>query len=361
MRNRNILLDVLRALAILMVFTGHTVLSYGSPAALSPLQFGGTGVDLFFVLSGWLIGYQLFSELNKYGNIDVKRFWIRRWMRTLPAYYAVLIFTIIQLTVTKDNFTFPFNYFIFTQNYDYPLSFFTISWSLCVEEQFYLVIAPAIVLLAKVKANTRTSILFFLLFLPSLFRELDWYSSASETHVRWDCCIMGIILANFKSSYSKLWEKALAFAPVAASISLLIYLCFYYFRWNPSEYISDPSKLVLAILFGSWVLWANKHSELTHFWGSSIVMYVSTRSYAIYLLHPDALAVTKRLLPEAHFMVYISFAFILSCLVSEVLYRLIELPGMKLRSKYAFSKSRKKEMNLSDNEENLLSNKHGSA
>ncbi len=359
MRNRNILLDVLRALAILMVFVAHTVLSYGAPESLSPLQFGGTGVDLFFALSGWLIGSQLFSELNKYGNIDVKRFWIRRWMRTLPAYYAVLIFTVIQLTLTKDNFSFPFSYMIFTQNYDQPLSFFYVSWSLCVEEQFYLVIAPAIVLLAKVKANTRTAILVLLLLLPSLFRELGWYSSANETHVSWDCCIMGIILANLKASYSNFWQKALTFAPMAAGISLLIYLCFYYFRWNPSEYISDPSKLILAVLFGTWVLWANKFSELTHFPGSQIVMYISTRSYAIYLLHPDALVIAKRLLPDASFIIYIGFAFALSCLVSEVLYRLIELPGMKLRTKYKFSQSRKAAESPS-NEPTILSTKHGS-
>lgn len=79
-------MDFLRAVAILLVILAHTSLSYGRFPSLVPLQFGGTGVDLFFVLSGWLLGCQLFKELNKHNTINIKRFWVRRWMRTLPAY-----------------------------------------------------------------------------------------------------------------------------------------------------------------------------------------------------------------------------------------------------------------------------------
>lgn len=93
---RSFVLDCFSALAIMLVFTGHTILSFGSPAALAPLQFGGTGVDLFFVLSGWLIGNQILIEQNRFGNIDIPRFWIRRWMRTLPAYYTILLLTVFQ-------------------------------------------------------------------------------------------------------------------------------------------------------------------------------------------------------------------------------------------------------------------------
>ncbi|NTS78277.1 acyltransferase [Catenovulum sp. SM1970] len=342
MTNRVVQLDILRAIAILSVFLAHTVLSYGAPSVIAPLQFGGTGVDLFFVLSGWLIGSQLFSELNKFGNIEIRRFWVRRWMRTLPAYYAVLIFTIIQLSLTKDSFEFPFHYFFFTQNYDLPLTFFHVSWSLCVEEQFYLVIAPAIVLLAKVNRHTRTAILLLILLLPSVFRYLGWYDSNEQTHVRWDCCIMGIILAHLKHSYQSFWQFLIKHAWKFALLSLVIYFYFYLARWNREIYLAEPSKLILAFVFGAWVIWANSFKEDWHFKGEAIVMYISTRSYAIYLLHPDALAVCKRLIKDAPFVVYLAVAFAISCLVAECLYRLIELPGMKARSKFSFSQSRKK-------------------
>ncbi len=339
---RNQSLDFLRAIAILMVFTGHTVLSYGSPGYLSPLQFGGTGVDLFFVLSGWLIGFQLFNELKLHGNIEVKRFWVRRWMRTLPAYYAVLIFTIIQNLVTKDNFSIPWNYFIFLQNYADTMPTFSVSWSLCVEEQFYLAIAPLIIFLAKLEKSHRTVVLITLLFLPTIFRELELYQSLKETHVRWDCCIMGVLLANLYFSYPKLWQRLVIFGPKLAIVTLCIYLSFYYFRWFPNQLISDPSKLILAFIFGSWILWANAINLTLGFLANKFVYYVSTRSYAIYLLHPDALSVAKRLLSGEYFIFYYLFSFVLSCFAAEFLYRLIEQPIMKVRSKFDFSKSRKR-------------------
>jgi len=340
MSQRNIALDLLRSIAILMVFIGHTVLSYGSPIYLSPLQFGGTGVDLFFVLSGWLIGYQLFNELKHHKNIEIKRFWVRRWMRTLPAYYAVLAFTIAQQYLTKDNVTFPIEHLLFLQNYQQPLTLFTISWSLCVEEQFYLFIAPLIALLTKVSTNKRTLILIVFLLLPSIFRELDWYNNLNETHVRWDCCIMGVLLANIYFGYPKLWKKLLEIATPVSLISLVIYLSFYYFRWNPEYNISDPSKLILALIFGTWILWANKAYISFNRPLNAIVYYVSSRSYAIYLLHPDALAIIKRIPIELPFIAYIVLAFLLTSLFSEFLYRLIEQPIMKARSKFSFAQAR---------------------
>lgn len=341
MQNRVFLLDLLRSVAIMMVFVAHTVLSYGAPNSLAPLQLGGTGVDLFFVLSGWLIGSQLFKELDTYGNVEIKRFWIRRWMRTLPAYYAVLSITILQLTLTKDGFSFPFGYFIFIQNYQAPLTFFSVSWSLCVEEQFYLVIAPLVVFLAKLSRNYRTATLLLLLLTPTIFRVLGLYDSLEETHVRWDCCIMGIILAHTKYSYKELWSALIDKAGTLAIISLIVYLYFYISRWNPAISVGDPSKLILAFIFGLWVIWANSINREFNFLGSNLIMYISTRSYAIYLLHPEALAVARRLFQDTPFIIYATLSFAIACAASEVLYRAIELPGMKLRSKFSFSKSRK--------------------
>ena len=340
MGNRVFLLDVLRATAILLVFVAHTVLSYGAPASIAPLQLGGTGVDLFFVLSGWLIGSQLFKELDTYGNVDIKRFWVRRWMRTLPAYYAVLTATIVQLALTKNNFEMPWGYFVFVQNYQHPLTFFSVSWSLCVEEQFYLAIAPFLVLLAKLNRNYRTSTLFLVLILPAIFRLLGWFDSAEETHVRWDCCIMGIILAHTKYSYPKIWQSLLTKASSLAIAGLAIYVYFYIARWQPEIALGEPSKLLLAFVFGAWVIWANSVNREFDFPGHQLVMYISTRSYAIYLLHPEALAVARRFFQDSHFVVYFAIAFAVSCLIAEILYRCVELPGMKLRSKFNFSKSR---------------------
>lgn len=205
-------MDVLRAVAILLVLLSHSVLSYGAPEYLSPLQLGGTGVDLFFVLSGWLLGGQLFKEINRDGTIDIKRFWYRRWMRTLPAYYAVLALSVTQRMLTVEDAEFPYLYFIFLQNYDPPLEFFSISWSLCVEEQFYLIIAPLLAFLGMAGKKTISIVLIILFMLPSVFRHFELYNYVNETHVRFDGCILGVLLAQIHHQYKKNWETLVKYS-----------------------------------------------------------------------------------------------------------------------------------------------------
>src|SRR5579883_1610736 len=137
MSHRNGSLDVLRALAIVMVVGCHLATGFapGSPVAVA-LGNGGRGVDLFFVLSGWLLGRQLFAEAAATGTVDVRRFWLRRWLRTLPAYYAVLAAQIAVLAVRGKGSLIDWRYLIFLQNYIPDPPYFAVSWSLCVEEYF---------------------------------------------------------------------------------------------------------------------------------------------------------------------------------------------------------------------------------
>lgn len=337
---RNFALDCFRALAIMLVFTGHSILAAGSPASLAPLQFGGTGVDLFFVLSGWLIGNQLLIEKKTFGNIEVPRFWIRRWMRTMPAYYAVLAATVLQLYLTKDDFSFPWSHLFFLQNYIGDLSVFYVSWSLSVEEQFYLFIAPLFVATLRLSNKYQILVLITLLISPSLFRYFELYNSMSETHVRLDCCAMGVLLAYVKHYKKETWcfLQARVIYLFVASVSL--YMFFYLARYNSEWGVSDPSKLMLAFMFGIWIIWGDQTSFTPKNLFSIVIMHISTRSYAMYLLHVDALALVKRLNIADLFVFYV-LALLLTLILAEFLYRFIELPFMSSRSKFTFSKSRK--------------------
>src|ERR1035437_3385980 len=102
------------------------------------MEIGSIGVEIFFVLSGFLIGGILFREIDK-GNSFVKtliNFWIRRWFRILPLYYAVLLFKFIAIDHSIGwNILY---YFAFLQNNFYGINYFSVSWSLVVEEWFYL-------------------------------------------------------------------------------------------------------------------------------------------------------------------------------------------------------------------------------
>ena len=143
-------LDVLRTIAVLLVVTQHfaelekiefPTLSgvFDSPA----FRFGWTGVDLFFVLSGFLIGRQLWREFERSGTIDVKRFVLRRGFRIWPLYLA---FIIISPALT-NTWHYRWGDWVFLSNYGGGRV--EGGWSLSTEEQFYIIAPLAIVLLAR--------------------------------------------------------------------------------------------------------------------------------------------------------------------------------------------------------------------
>ena len=89
-----------------------------------------------------------------------------------------------------------------------------------------------------------------------------------------------------------------------------------------------------------WVVWADTVPVKLSGIFFTVVMYVSTRSYSLYLLHPDALALSKRLIPDQNFLIYFALSFAVSQIASEILYKMIELPFMNLRKRFKFSCSR---------------------
>jgi peptidoglycan/LPS O-acetylase OafA/YrhL len=329
-------LDLLRAAAIALVITAHTVLAYGSPPSLTPLRLGGTGVDLFFVLSGWLLGTQLIKELSRTESIDVKRFWLRRWMRTLPAYYAVLAFTFLQQFIRFPEKKLQLGYLVFLQNYG-DLPYFTVSWSLCVEEYFYLCVAPAMLLLARLRSRIRWVPIALLFFAPLTFRMLGWFHSYEETHVRWDGCMLGVLLAACRVRAPRTWAWLTRAAPVLAGVGLTIYLANYAGRWLWGQ--QDYDKLVYALIFGSFVVLVSRDcwwQEKIYIPGAS---YIAVRAYSLYLMHPEVLALLKRYAAGLPFPVFYLAAWVGSCAVAEVLYRVLEKPIMDMRDRFAAARS----------------------
>jgi peptidoglycan/LPS O-acetylase OafA/YrhL len=344
MDRRNVSLDTLRSLAIILVVNCHAATAF-DPERLYALRGGGHGVDLFFVLSGWLLGHLLFTELKRTGTIDVRRFWLRRWMRTLPAYYAVLLYTFAWQGLGRGNGDLRWCYLCFGQNYLPQMPYFTISWSLCVEEHFYLAVAPLI--LALFAFPPCRPLLVPLLLAPTVCRWMGWYGNLDQTHVRWDQCAAGVLLAYACVYRPGLWSWLCRLAPALACAGLGVVGYDVAARLNPGAGLPGVPLLAWALAFAALVLLANS----SDFWRRRArvpgLRYLAERSYAVYLLHIDALAVVRRLgasrllEPLGGFSVPLAFVltWAVSLALAEVLHRLVERPLIRARERFAASRA----------------------
>jgi peptidoglycan/LPS O-acetylase OafA/YrhL len=333
--SRNAWLDSLRAIAILSVFLCHVSSSFrqlhpdGEGDWLAAAGIGGHGVDLFFVLSGWLLGCLLLNEKKTTSKINVKRFWVRRWLRTLPAYYAVLLLTLGQRILQERGQVEDAFYFIFFQNYAFDsLPFFGVSWSLCIEEQFYLLIAPLLLILRR--KEWITGVLALLILIPMVGRWLVGDPTPLMTHLRIDGCAFGVLLAHAFINHPRLWKWLAFLAPWGILVGLGVVLILALQRYR-GEYGEMPLA-GYTLLSGCLVV----QSQATHFWkqkaSNGILRYIASRSYSLYLVHVEALAIARRL-DDQHFLTYFLISVLFSLILAELLHRTVEIPWMKFRER----------------------------
>ena len=190
MSNRVFGLDLLRALAITFVIIGHANNLLADNYKIPYID----GVDLFFVLSGFLIGRILLKKFSsKEGNLIkiLRNFWVRRWFRTLPNYFLFLGINILLVyfgLIKGELNHYVLSYFVFLQNLYVPVDFiFWESWSLSVEEWFYflfpLVLIAGLLLKLSIKKASLIAILIFIL-LPLFYRL--FMSNTDISIIVWD-------------------------------------------------------------------------------------------------------------------------------------------------------------------------------
>ena len=219
-------LDILRALAILFVIIQH-----GSSLLPDEIRyfydlFVFDGVSIFFVLSGFLIGGILIKLINEKGiKLSVfKYFLIRRWFRTLPNYFLILITLSFLHFFFEEGFTFSSisSFFIFSQNIfkAHPSIFFPEAWSLSVEEWFYLIIPILIGLLTFTQNKSYKRGVFFtcilVIVLVTLFRSYRYFTVSiidwdlifrKQVVTRLDSLMFGVLGAYINYYYKSIWIK----------------------------------------------------------------------------------------------------------------------------------------------------------
>ena len=198
------IIDFLRAAAILMV------MAYHCPPLKKYFYWGWAGVDLFFVLSGFLVSGLIFQELRKRNTFSPFNFLIRRGFKIYPSFYFYLTVILIIQYLNEIIFHNPSRLFLeqilaeifFFQNYF--SGFLYQSWSLAIEEHFYILLTLLIFLAFKFDYISLRPVLvtYFLLFVTALyFRHLQYdtpftyHDSFYPTHLRMDALFFGVLLS----------------------------------------------------------------------------------------------------------------------------------------------------------------------
>ncbi len=326
-RTRMIQLDLLRGVAILLVLFTHNLVGPKDSGSLQPAlsylrHLGPTGVDLFFVLSGFLVGGLLFKELRDTGHLDVGRFLIRRGFKIWPSYFVFIGFVFLWLIFIDRDSLFSsvralLPNLLHVQNYFGSPRAHT--WSLAVEEHFYLALPFLLLLLTSRKGSKFTSIpalpyvaasIFILCALFRVFAYADRqpYNPHFATHLRIDSLFFGVMLAYFyhfkprQLAFAARYRGKLIFL---GTVLLLLYPALVIGR---SRMVGPLGFVMLYVAYGCFLLaliytevgagrlgvWLNSHV-------ARAIAFIGYFSYPMYLWHIDATRPVAALLKSGAF------------------------------------------------------------
>jgi peptidoglycan/LPS O-acetylase OafA/YrhL len=349
-------LDTLRALAITWVLLTHySGFVSGQQTFGAVGRVGWAGVDLFFVLSGYLVGRQVAMPIAHGHDWSAGDFMSRRLLRTLPNYLVVLlVYFMFPGPPLEGSSTAPlWRFLTFTQNFGLTYgATFTHSWSLCIEEQFYLVLPLAalawarwgrspllawLALGAAVALGMAARAIAFTQHGHGAFDAEVYYS----TFCRFDELLPGVAIALLESFHPMLLDTlrrhghALLFSGILSSVAVLYGIA----NELPGPFFATTfGYSLLAIAFSLLTLAALSPSSLLHRMRVPGASSLALWSYAIYLVHKPLFMVIAPQMARWH-ADPATWPVIIAVMTSGVgagwiLYRLVETPFMRMRSRW---------------------------
>jgi peptidoglycan/LPS O-acetylase OafA/YrhL len=357
MTRRSFGLDLARATAISFVLVGHflsvgAVFYFGRPLSrtgeLTAAVGGFFGVELFFALSGFLIGRILLDAIAQSPTLDTwARFIVRRWLRTIPLYVLWLVVLLIFLPPPHGmHWHYVWRYLSFTQSFDAPMlrggwgGWFGHSWSLTVEEWFYLLFSGLAFSLAIFSRRRAVQIACGIFIVVAIL--LRYHAGATLTNlgsidevirkvtiVRLDAIAYGVLAAWMTAQFRP--NAKFAAALLLASATLI------YANYHIPFPLGVGAALIfafalptigLSLTLPALSLWREGPRII-----SPIIMWLSTRSYALYLFHFSflqiALGATKKLGFNPWFG--LAAAAVVTPVLADLSFRYFELPILKRR------------------------------
>lgn len=338
-------LDGIRALAVTIVLFGHTRVSHLIP--------GGFGVTIFFFLSGLLITTLLLREAGRYGSISLKAFYIRRLLRLSPPLFITLALVYLAvalgwhqgqldpLAMLSQVFYFYNYYAAWAANPTEGAHGFNVLWSLAVEEHFYLLFPPFLILWLKGVVKTWHFLVLLALF--CLWRLVQWHVFHVEANdiymrsdTRFDSILWGCLLAILQGSGradrlfpDRAWPRAGILAVAAAVLIFCLAVR------NPA--FRETWRYTLqGIALMPFFHYAVRRPDLILFrplnWHP--VALVGSLSYSVYLIHYVLLIAFEAygVLPRNHLLAALMVG-AAALIYAGLLYRFVEVPVRRMRTR----------------------------
>ncbi len=364
---RNVNLDATRSAAILMVLCFHYDEMYNLSVAGQVAKYGWAGVDLFFVLSGFLITGLLIREIRKTHRVDVLRFYLRRALRIFPAYLVMLALYLMFPEIQEGRgLQELWRYLSFTQNLPMDLlrNTFSHSWSLAVEEHFYLLLPIALLAMRRLGAAGSIALLALLgLSVSLLSRFLMWNEIHAITSDR-TVLVQGLISVYYPS-FTRI--DGLAIGALAAALHSIqdpsrellhgvwgvVVFCLGVTAFagaltllpdgeliNPEFFRSVGSVwlfLAISLSFGMILLAALISPPVLSGKAAATIRSLAVWSFPIYLCHKAVFHVLAKALGSTE-GVFAVLAILVAILVGAVLHLSVEAPLLSFRERWRLSK-----------------------
>lgn len=324
-------LDGLRGVAILLVMVAHAAPSGRWGAG------GSAGVTIFFTLSGFLITALLVGERERIGRVRFGAFYLRRARRLFPA-LAVMVIVCTMIGYVVDGFpatpknallglSYVSNWVIIAKG-DEPLGIFGHTWSLSIEEQFY-VVWPLVLVLAMRSRHWR-GIVYAITASAWIYaffaRWIYWYADGpqrvySGADTRMDALLVGCSLAVWMTSRSVTAKPSPRTDALLVTIPILVFG-----TAHPAmDYLLNPGWIPLLVACVLYRVSAGNYSGLLT---NGVLRYVGSRSYALYLWHGPIAGLIEMELGLSHWL-EVGVAYALSFLLAEASWRLVERPFLR--------------------------------
>lgn len=313
---------------------------------------GHYGVNLFFVLSGFLITYLLLHEASKNGMINPLHFFMRRLLRIWPLYYILILFGFFIFPLLPFGFQTThslLNYSLFLSNFEEirnglndSANFLTVSWSVSIEEQFYMAWVLLIAIIPAFRKGKHFHLYLIALYVLSVvfrfgFLENErylYYHTLSSVN---DLAIGGLMAYRVFKHGAPNWliemKKIQIFLLYAAG-SLFIVVS------NQLHNTSfDGIQRIIIALFFAFIIGEQVFSKHSFYHADKLpfVRHLGEISYGFYMYHCIIIYFTQQIFASqhwvdgGHFVLFLSVSFIGTYLISAFSYKLIEQPILRLK------------------------------